>query len=919
MWFVGLVVGLVIGGVLGEAPGAIAGAFLGWLVGFVIASQRRAAPAQGASPAAGAERIARLEKRLEQVERRLAKLDPHDGQAATAEDAVAKPFATSRPAGADAGAEVLAPIDPVVQATDTSAPPTAEVKSAVGSATAGEAPPPAARAPAAPNPIVAWLTGGNTIARVGAIILFFGVAFLVKYAADHRLLPIELRLSAVAGGALALLAAGWRMRDARRGYALTLQGTGVGLFYLTMFGAFRLYQLLPAEAAFGLLVATAGLSAVLAVKQDAMALAMIGTAGGFLAPVLTSTGGGSHVALFGYYAVLNAGILAIAWRRSWRALNLLGFAFTAGIGWLWGVDHYRVEHYASTQGFLVLFFLIYVAIGVIQGSRQASRIARYADGTLLFGTPLVAFGFQSAMLEDSRFALAGSAVAVSAFYLLLARWLHRRRREPLHLMVEILLSLGVVFATLAIPLALDARWTSAAWALEGLGIVWAGARQGRRLARAFGVALQVLAGIAFLKALSDGGLGDFPVLNGAFIGALLIALAGVWSNRLLTRLGEEATALERAALPLLFAWGLAWWLAAGANEIDRFLPGSRWSAGAAFLGATVLAFSALSERLAWPHAAWPSWGLAPALSWLAALAVVDDASLAANFGWLAWPFAFFVHGRVLRRHEDAIAAAWLGALHAIGFLLAAAIGAWELHRLAGVQGLGRSAWSVAAAMTVPALALVGLCTARIGDRWPVKRFPVAYLVHAATTVVVALWLWTFYANATHDGRSEPLPYLPVLNAIDLGHLLALAAVAAWLLALRRARIAMPFGRNAMLAAAAVAVFAWLNAILLRTIHHWAGIAYDLDVMLRSVLVQAALSLFWTLLALVLMFTATRKGWRVVWVAGAALMAVVVVKLFLVDLSHIAGLERIVSFIGVGLLMLLVGYLAPVPPRQETRP
>ena len=155
MWFVGLVVGLVIGGVLGEAPGAIAGAFLGWLVGFVIASQRRAAPAQGASPAAGAERIARLEKRLEQVERRLAKLDPHDGQAATAEDAVAKPFATSRPAGADAGAEVLAPIDPVVQATDTSAPPTAEVKSAVGSATAGEAPPPATKAPTTPNPIIA--------------------------------------------------------------------------------------------------------------------------------------------------------------------------------------------------------------------------------------------------------------------------------------------------------------------------------------------------------------------------------------------------------------------------------------------------------------------------------------------------------------------------------------------------------------------------------------------------------------------------------------------------------------------------------------------------------------------------------------------------------------------------------------------
>jgi uncharacterized membrane protein len=298
------------------------------------------------------------------------------------------------------------------------------------------------------------------------------------------------------------------------------------------------------------------------------------------------------------------------------------------------------------------------------------------------------------------------------------------------------------------------------------------------------------------------------------------------------------------------------------------------------------------------------------------MGVADDSSLLANYGWLAWPFAFFIHARVLRRHEGEIPATWLQVLHAAGLLLAVAIGSWELHWLARSHGLERSAWSVAAAMVVPALALIALSSARAAEHWPVQRFQGAYLVYAATPIVVALWLWTFYANATHDGRSEPLPYLPVLNAIDLGHLLALSAVSAWVLALRRRAKLLPAVRNVLLTAAAAAAFVWLNAILLRTIHHWAGIAYHLDAMLRSVLVQAALSLFWTLLALVLMFTATRKGWRVVWAAGATLMAVVVGKLFLIDLSHIAGIERIVSFIGVGLLMLLVGYLAPVPPRKE---
>jgi uncharacterized membrane protein len=71
-----------------------------------------------------------------------------------------------------------------------------------------------------------------------------------------------------------------------------------------------------------------------------------------------------------------------------------------------------------------------------------------------------------------------------------------------------------------------------------------------------------------------------------------------------------------------------------------------------------------------------------------------------------------------------------------------------------------------------------------------------------------------------------------------------------------------------------------------------------------------------LLALGAMLIATRRAVRGAWIGGAALMAVVVAKLFLVDLSGVGTVERIVSFIGVGVLMLLIGYLSPVPPRQE---
>jgi len=89
-------------------------------------------------------------------------------------------------------------------------------------------------------------------------------------------------------------------------------------------------------------------------------------------------------------------------------------------------------------------------------------------------------------------------------------------------------------------------------------------------------------------------------------------------------------------------------------------------------------------------------------------------------------------------------------------------------------------------------------------------------------------------------------------------------------------------------------------------------------MLASRLVQASFSILWMVLALAAMVVATRYATRVVWICGAALMGIVVAKLFVVDLSGIGTLERIVSFVGVGLLMLLIGYLSPVPPRAPAR-
>jgi uncharacterized membrane protein len=178
-------------------------------------------------------------------------------------------------------------------------------------------------------------------------------------------------------------------------------------------------------------------------------------------------------------------------------------------------------------------------------------------------------------------------------------------------------------------------------------------------------------------------------------------------------------------------------------------------------------------------------------------------------------------------------------------------------------------------------------------------------------------VWILYANATHDGTSTPLPYLPLLNAIDLGHGLIAVCVAGSVLAWQRSQLELPNlfrGRRAWVLIGALA-FIWLNGILLRSIHHWADVPYTFNAMMRSVIAQAALSIFWSVIALALMVFATRRALRTLWMVGGALMGVVVVKLVLVDLGHLSGIERIVSFIAVGILMLVIGYFSPVPPRK----
>jgi len=91
------------------------------------------------------------------------------------------------------------------------------------------------------------------------------------------------------------------------------------------------------------------------------------------------------------------------------------------------------------------------------------------------------------------------------------------------------------------------------------------------------------------------------------------------------------------------------------------------------------------------------------------------------------------------------------------------------------------------------------------------------------------------------------------------------------------------------------------------------VPWRLSSMLASKPLQAALTLAWTLIAVAAMVVASSRRLRILWMLGAALLAVVVAKLFLVDLGSLSGLPRVIAFLGVGVLLLIIGFVSPLPP------
>lgn len=898
------------------------------------------------------------------------------------------------------------------------------------------------------NLAISWLTTGNPIVKVGVLILFLGLSFLLHYVSEHSQLPISFRYLGVATAGVALLAFGWRLRKRDDSYGLILQGAGIGVLYLTTLAAMKLHPLLGAELGFVILVALVGLAVFLALRQNSQILMAIASLAGFAAPVLASTGSANHIFLFSYLSVINLGVLFIAWFRAWRALNLIGFISTFLLASAWGNQYYQSDLFALAEFFLILFFVAYVLAAFLfarrtladasadDGLRQSLARVNYVDATLVFGVPFATYGLQYLMLKDFTYGAAIGALAYGITYAALAYLLFRNTGTRYRLLSETMIVLALVFSSLAIPLALDGNWTSASWAVEAAAIYWVGIRQNRLFNRLFALLLLLGSAYYFLLGLSSGS--GWEALDGSWLGCIMLLLSlgfcwwqmrkadqqilhtaelilqpwllfaaclfvgllpylllpAVWAAAMMALIGTLVLVISGRLheVKLFFAAGLFQFISAvvylknttlhlydvptiwlgkatlAYQQHDFFVPmlislagllcaklikvfwqdsksGEEWPAllWSCFWWALAwgnLAFGLFEQRIdavnilllvtmlsmigCWllaKHLAWPNlmkavWAYQPLLWLLWILLLPQNLALHPLQSWsaLVWLPAFALHLWLLRAQQHTAPAQLQHWLHLAGIWLFLLIAGTEVVWWTQ-EWLGRnSVWAHISQIIVVAIWLALISTTKIQQRWPLAIAPAAYIRDCALPLVPYAIGWIIISS-WHATTADSLPYILIFNPLELTQLLTLATLLYWWRSLNRNAF-LPQLQQLFLLLFAVTGWLLASAMVLRACHHWGGVPWEIAAMHKSLLAQSSLSIVWSIIAISTMLLGNRRSQRWIWIGGATLIAIVVLKLFMVELSATGSLERIVSFIAVGILLLLVGYFAPLPPKQK---
>ena len=772
--------------------------------------------------------------------------------------------------------------------------------------------------------ISAWFRGGNSIVRVAVVILLIGVILLLRFASEKWQLSLATKLAAIAIGGGGLTAIGVWLRQKRLDYAVSLQGAGLGILYLVLFSAFYLQVLSNLTVTYSVLSLLLIITLLLALWQSAIYLAFIALGCGFIAPFVLHQRPQNIAGLMAFYFALNLAIAIIAWFKPWRILNVSALLMTFGIGGYAIWFNAEPTQYHIIAVWIWAIFAIYLFISIrysqlMQRELQQSnpldqnrltptQSLPRLDTTLLFAAPFMAFSLYGGVVASDGHGLSIASAVLALIYGILGYRLSGavfKHNISINTLAQCFYGLGAVFLALILPFAFNAYWTGVGWTLNGLAMVYLGRRFDLHAAKVWGIVLLVSGGFATLyHYFSNDSSVRFTaaVLMLSYTASSLL-LWGVRKLQITKRFFDYCATLLLVVSFLISPYVF------DAIHVRTATAVLLWLV---LINAAVLIIQKIKTK---------ALDLAPDLA--AILVIIHRL----NYGVLTvgfllaielWYRTFFATITVTMADRRAIfltAVLWLANY---GVLMRP----YSIDNTPSIQPLTMSPslrllsplmWMMSGALLTVWCALhlalslwvvVPLLLIALSFYW--RDSQALWRGHWGFVLLASIWLW--WVNLSQNG-DWVMGYVPLFNAVDgLSIMVGLVI----LLALKPLFYQQTTQRLIGVLALANGLLI-ISSIVLRLLTHWLNIPYSLTAILQNGTIQAALTILWASTALILTLWASRKSWRTLWIIGIAILMLVIGKLVLLDLSHTQTLTRIISFIGSGLIMLIIGYFAPLPP------
>src|ERR1700691_6086617 len=417
------------------------------------------------------QRLTQIEKGLESLPAAAAPIPPRETAETPA--VVAHPPTPAAPPPTVPSA--LQPRRPSVVSAQTSVPPTpAPVREHAPAVSSPASIPTAARRGSDGN--LEAVVAGRWLNYVGILALLFAVTFFLKYAFDNNWVGPRGRvgIGLLAGSVLYP----WSHHLLARGYKYFsegIAGLGAAVLYLSLWAGWHYYHIFPQSIAFAAMILVTAVTLAVAVGRNSERIAFLALLGGLITPILVSTGENHEAALFGYLTILGAGVLGIAWVRDWKSLPPVQFLATLVYFWGWYSDFYSADQLLATVLFATVFFVLFAALPLVRSWRDGN-LSGLEAGIVLANSVAYLVALRAMLWPDSRWALTVAVLALAAAHLAAERMLPEKRGTGTRLARILYAGLALTFVTLAIPIRLDGRWITIAWAVQGAVLIWGGLR-----------------------------------------------------------------------------------------------------------------------------------------------------------------------------------------------------------------------------------------------------------------------------------------------------------------------------------------------------------------------------------------------------------------------------------------------------------